>query len=182
LQPYLNVKQAYTQLNGAKKNLFERVIRVKSIEDDSITETRWIYEAKYSKREGFISISFSPSIVPYLQQLKSHFTSYRLSEVKKFKSSHAIRLYELTMQFKSTGWRIVELDWLKTALCVDDKYPRWAEFSRCVLNPSLSEITKHSPYKVTVKIIKKGRSVHKLKFKIEEKKIDHVDVDVDVCS
>ncbi len=43
------------------------------------------------------------SLGPYLSDLQSHFTSYHLTEVKSFKSSHAIRLYELLMQYKKNG-------------------------------------------------------------------------------
>lgn len=140
----INPKYAYDQLKAARANLFDRKIIIKK--GDEVDEMRWVYRAKYADGEGYIKLSFSPTIQPYLSQLKSHFTSYRLTEVKSFKSGHAIRLYELLMQFRKNGWYDESVEELKVIFGVEDNYPAWYEFRRWVIDPAVKEINTATNY------------------------------------
>ena len=165
----INPDSSYKQLKEARNNLYERSVRLKRLDNGEVWDIRWVDAVAYQDGEGYIKISFSEKIKPYLSELKSHFTTYRLAEIKNFKSGHAIRLYELLMQFKKTGWREVELEWFKNYFDMGDKYPRWADFRRWVIDPAMSEINKRSPYDVSYETIKKGRSIAKIKFFFGEK-------------
>ena len=157
LQWNIDETNAYRQLKEARSTLFERKIVLRRGERGR--DIRWIYDAEYADGEGYIKISFSPTVAPYLTELKKHFTSYRLAEIKKFRSSHAIRLYELLMQYRKSGWWSENLIRLKEMLGVDDKYPRWAEFRRRVLDPAVREINQSTNYVVDFNIKKRGRKV-----------------------
>jgi len=97
----LDERNAYEQLKQARKNLFERKITLR--DGNKGRDIRWVYDTEYADGEGYIKLSFSPTVAPYLSNLQKHFTSYHLTEVRSFKSSHAIRLYELLMQYKKMG-------------------------------------------------------------------------------
>ena len=165
----LSPKLAYKQLKEAKDNLYERSLRLKRIDTEEVWDIRWVDAVAYQDGEGYVKLSFSESIKPYLSELKGHFTTYRLAEIKHFKSGHSIRLYELLMQFRKTGWRETELDWLKKYLGVEGKYPRWADFRRWVIEPAIKEINKSSPYTVSFKTKKNGRAIEKVVFFFGEK-------------
>ena len=158
----INPKYAYEQLKEARQNLFDRKITIKG--DKGGRDIRWIYDAQYVDGEGYIKVSFSPTVKPYLTELKSHFTSYRLTEVKGFKSGHAIRLYELMMQFRETGWMDENLEDLKTIFGVSDNYPSWYEFKRNVIEPAIKEINKISKYSIRYELKKRGRKVTRVIF------------------
>ena len=154
---------AYEQLKEARQNLFDRVIRLRTA-DGEVDDLRWVYRAKYKDGEGYIKLSFSPTVAPYLTELKSHFTSYNLMEIRDFKSSHAIRLYELMMQFKSTGWMGENVVNLKEIFNVAEKYDRWSDFKKDVLEISVKEINKKTNYKIKYDLVRRGRKITHVNF------------------
>lgn len=159
----INPKYAYDQLKEARQNLYERNIRLRD-DNGKVTDLRWVYRATYQEGEGYITLAFSPDIKPYLTELKSHFTSYRLTEVKGFKSGHAIRLYELMMQFKKTGWFDESVEELKSVFGVSDNYPLWYDFKRKVIVPAVTEINEISNYNVKYETKKRGRKISRVTF------------------
>jgi plasmid replication initiation protein len=154
---------AYKQLKEARQNLFDRVIRLRTA-DGEVDDLRWVYRAKYKDGEGYIKLSFSPTVAPYLTELKSHFTSYHLMEISEFKSGHAIRLYELMMQYKETGWMKESVDGLKAMFNVADMYPSWYEFKRRVINTAVKEINAKTNYTIKYELVKRGRNVTHVNF------------------
>jgi len=159
----INPKYAYDQLKEARANLYDRSIRLRK-DDGEVEEMRWVYNSKYKDGEGYIKLKFSPDIKPYLSQLKSHFTSYHLTEVKSFKSGHAIRLYELLMQYKKSGWYDESVDDLKVIFGVEDNYPAWYEFRRWVIDPAVKEINTATNYLVKYETKKRGRTISRVAF------------------
>lgn len=159
----LDERNVYEQLKEARKNLYQRNIRIYN-EDGEVEDMRWVYNSKYKDGEGYIKLKFTPDIKPYLSNLKNHFTSYNLTEVKNFKSGHAIRLYELLMQFKINGWYNESVSKLKEIFGVEDKYPAWYEFRRWVINPAVKEINQATNYQVKYETQKRGRNISRVKF------------------
>ena len=84
-------------------------------------------------------------------------------------SAHAIRLYELLMQWGSRGWREVEIEWLKKTLMVDENYERLDNFKKRVIDVAVSQINEHSDLAVRYEQRKTGRTVSHLKFVFEPK-------------
>jgi len=158
----INETNAYMQLKEARANLFER--KIKMVINGEVDELRWVYRAKYADGQGYIKLSFSPDIKPYLSQLKSHFTSYRLTEVKSFKSGHAIRLYELLMQFKESGWYVENLHRLKEKFGVENNYDRWVDFKKNVIDIAVKEINLNTNYQVKYDAVRRGRKINQVKF------------------
>lgn len=158
----ISEKHAYKQLKDARNNLYERNIRLKK--NGKVTDMRWLDSASYVDGEGYISLSFTKKISPYLSELNGFYSSYRLMEVRNFKSGHAIRLYELMMQFKETGWMDESVGELKEIFGVADKYPSWYEFRRWVINPAVKEINAVTNYKLKYSTQKRGRNISRVKF------------------
>lgn len=159
----INPKYAYDQLKEARNNLYERSIRLRK-DDGEVEDLRWVYNAKYKDGEGYIKLKFSPDIKPYLSELGGYFTSYHLHEVKSFKSGHAIRLYELLMQFKKNGWFDEDLEALKGMFGVEDNYSRWVDFKKYVIDVSIKEINQSTNYIVEYKTKKRGRKISRVVF------------------
>ena len=174
----IDPKLAYKQLKEASVSLFQRSIVINDVNSGEVGNLRWIYKEINQDTVGYVKLSLSPDLLPYLTDLKGYFTSYRLLEVRDFKSSHAIRLYELLMQYKDTGWRQEKVVWLKNAFGVKDKYSRWAEFKRNVLDKSIKEINELSDYCVEPPILlRKGRTVHAVKFVFSKNSQVSIDFD-----
>ncbi|MQT78271.1 RepB family plasmid replication initiator protein, partial [Pseudomonas helleri] len=83
-------------------------------------------------------------MLPYLTELTKQFTKYALVDVAKMDSTHAIRMYELIMQWESVGRREISIDELREWFQLQDKYPSIKDFKLRVLHPAIAEINEHS--------------------------------------
>ncbi len=62
---------------------------------------------------------------------------------------HAVRIYELLMQYLSLGKREFELSELKEILSIADEYKVLADFKKRVLNTAVQQINEHSDIRVS---------------------------------
>ncbi|WP_147265096.1 RepB family plasmid replication initiator protein, partial [Acinetobacter baumannii] len=53
--------------------------------------------------EATVDLIFAPAVVPFITRLEEQFTKYELQQVSSLSSAYAIRLYELLIQWRSTG-------------------------------------------------------------------------------
>jgi len=90
--------------------------------------------------------------------------------VAKMTSAHAIRLYELLIQWDSTGTRTVEIEQLREMLQLEGRYPSIKDFKLRVLEPAVTQINEHSPLSLTWSQRKTGRKVTHLVFDYSPKK------------
>jgi plasmid replication initiation protein len=82
---------------------------------------------------------------------------------------HAVRLYELLVQYLSLGKREIEIDWLKESLQLSEAYPRIETFKRKVIDVSVDQINAHTDITTSYTQRKTGRNVTHLNFKIDAK-------------
>lgn len=164
----INDKNAYRDLEEATDNLYERSIDLINPSIEARARFRWVDSVTYYDGDGEVDICFTKHIKPYLQQLTTEFTTYRLLDIQRLDSAHSMRLYELLMQFSGTPypkkWRIDNTAELKKLFGVEDKYKRWVDFDRWVLRPSVKNINKSSNWHVKHTPIKKGRKIHQVRF------------------
>jgi plasmid replication initiation protein len=166
-------ENAYQALIEVTKSLFNRYVIIENPYPDrpkvKKLELRWISSIKHLPDDGKVIVRFSQDILPYLSEIKGSFTRYKLEHVGKMTCVYAIRLYELLMQWKSTGKREVEIDWLKKQLQLDDSYERMNNFKARVIDPAINDINKNSNYNVSWTQRKTGRRVTHLTFQFSEK-------------
>lgn len=164
----LDQKSAYKRLRKASADLYSRSVRIKGDHRNG-RNIRWLQAEEYSADEGRVTIVFSGEVLHYLTSLFDEFTKYDLLGVAGLKSTHSVRLYELSSQFKDTGWRYIPLDELREMFCLKDAYPRWQDLKKFVVDRACKEITAKSDLEVSYEIVKRGRSVHAIRLKIEDK-------------
>jgi len=167
-------KRAYLSLIEVAESLFHRYVvvdnpypekpRVKQL------KMRWLSSIKYLTDDGKIILRFSQDMLPYLSELKGTFTRYELKHVGNMTSIYGIRLYELLMQWRSTGKREIEIDWLKKQFQIEQLYPEMCDLKKRVIDPAVSDINTHSNYNVSWTQRKTGRRVTHLTFTFTEKK------------
>lgn len=164
---------AYQALIDVTKTLFDRYVVVDNPYPNrpKITSLKvhWISSIKYIPDEGKIILMFAQDILPYLSELKAVFTKYKLEDIGKMTSVYAIRLYELLIQWNSTGTREIELNWLKKKFQIEDSYERMSDFKKRVIDPAIKDINQHSNLEVQWQQRKTGRRVTHLIFNFTEK-------------
>ena len=164
---------AYRDLKAAAERLFDRYISVPYGPDGDarieVRKFRWVQEVIYREHEGVIQLRFSKPVLPYLNQLTRQFTTYHLRDVAKMTSNHAIRLYELIMQWRQVGERKVEVQWLKQAFQIEEKYKSIRDLKRFVIDIAVRQINEHSPMWIDWSQIKTGRQVTAIHFRFGNK-------------
>jgi len=168
-------KAIYSDLKQAVNHLYERSIVIEKQPNGcegptKKLKTRWIQSAVYSDDEGIIKLRFSKDIIPYLNQLNSHFTSYALAEVILLTSAHAYRLYELLIQYREMGKRSIAVEDLRRWLDLGDKYGAFYDLKKRVIDPAIQQINDKTPYKVEYSQKKSGRTITHLAFSFQKKK------------
>ena len=135
-------------------------------------KTRWVSAIGYKPRDARIELFFSKHIIPFLSELSSNFTQYKLEYILNFKSSHTIRFYEL---FKASmnSEIVLTIAQIKTHLQLENSYARMDRFQDGVIKPSIAEINKFTDITASYEAVKEGRRVVAFKFTfvcLEDKK------------
>ena len=167
---------AYEGLQDAVDRLFGRYFSYTSGAGNPV-KGRWVYRLEYKNGMGQIDVSF-PAEVIYMFTVfnkDNPFTTYDRKYIQQMTSVYAIRFYELFMQYRSIGNRTLELNEIKIMFQLDEKYDRIFDLKKRVVDVALEQINQHTDYTVTYEQVKRGRTVHALKFFFVPKKpvIEH---------
>ena len=174
------IKDIHARVEEAAKNLVGKRLDLSIGKEKEYVA--WFSHAKYVEGKGVINISFHKSLKPYLLQLKSRFTQYKINSIVKFKSSYSIRFYELLKSYEYLGngegfYREFSLAELKGFLGVDEgEYKNFGHLKCRIIEPSVKEINSYSDIFISsVDYIKEGRAIKRLKFVVEPKKNNVLD-------
>lgn len=164
---------AYKTLKTACDNLFDRRFSYQRYSDKGKVEqvkSRWVQSVVYAESDSYIKIKFADEVLPLITMLEKHFTSYELQQVSSLKSIHAIRLYELLIQYRTVGKLEISLSDLRLKLGIaDGKYPTMNNFKARVLDVGLQQINEHTDITVKYEQVKTGRTITGFKFLFKQK-------------
>jgi plasmid replication initiation protein len=174
---------AYEQIKKAADELVSRKIRIEKGESWLIMN--WLSSAEYVQGSGYVELRFEQKLKPYLLQLKGYFTQYQLENIVTFKSSYAIRLYELlkTEQFKAKHngqfQKIFEYSEIRALMGMNEtEYAFFKDFRVRVIDPAVREINTASNIAITqVDYPKTGRKISHIVFHCEPARQTRLDVD-----
>lgn len=170
-----NSKNMYLEIKNAAANLFERQVTLNRFPngegDRKILITRWVQSIEYDEAEGQVNLRFSKDIAPYLTNLSSHYTKYYLKDVAKLSSAHAVRIFELMMQWKSVGQATYSVEDLRSTLLLKNEYAKLSDFKKRVIDVAQQQINKYTPYNLQVDQKKSGRKITHFIFNFSQKSL-----------
>lgn len=152
---------AYEGLKSACDQLMNR--RATWRDGPKITKLAWVWKAVYHEREAWAEICFSPDMTPHLFMLGSKFVRYRLELARGLRSTYSVNLLRLLMSQKDTGFLAITLDDFRHAMEVPISY-EYKDIKRRVLTVAVRELAEKADLLIQFKEIKRGRSVHSLRF------------------
>jgi len=117
----------------------------------------WLSGVRYWDGEGLVRVKFGLDISEFLTGNLEQFTSIPLLELGRFRSTHAIRLYELMNQYKYTGYLKISLEDFRFSMGC--KYPDVRDLRKKVALVALKEINKQSRFDISFQQIKRGRTI-----------------------
>lgn len=134
--------------------------------------------------DDLVEIRFDQDIMPYLIDLRSHFTQFQISQLNGLRGKYAMILFQyLTMQLnmkkdqlkgryrpeKGVSWSLSVAD-LRKMTDTEKDYPQFERFDFRVLKQPLSEINGiFLPILCKYEKVKKGRKITEIKFFVRER-------------
>lgn len=106
-----------------------------------------------------IKFSFHETILPYLQNLiaDKNYTYYRILYILCMKSEYSIRLYEMLKAAEHMQIWHYDLKYLKEQLNCTDKYSRFGDFKKRVIDTAILEINEQTDISVSYSMYKNPR-------------------------
>jgi plasmid replication initiation protein len=179
--------------NALYKELREVALQIKSkplvinghIEpgDTNPTEliTSWFADVVIQPNgDGYIGVSISERLKPYLLQVKREFFRYRLAYVLHLRSGYAIRLYQWAKRWQYAGKRRISIDELRVVMGTVELTPKgnisktllalYKDFKKRALLPAVTEINQRTDIFVSFieNKIQGAKAVESLTFTISE--------------
>lgn len=155
-----NTKNAYRDLTNASTRLKRREVVI-SLGDNKTLLTEFVSGVLFDPDNSQVTLTFAEDILPYLTQLKSNFTKYKLVDISDLSSIHAIRLYELITYWIGTNSysKTLDLDDFRYQMGVAGKYKQFGQLRKSVIDKAIDEINKNTAYRVTA-TFRKVKNTH----------------------
>jgi hypothetical protein len=150
-------------------NIFEQP--ESATENNSWTRVQYIGSVKWSKETREFVYSFSKALTKKLYRPDQYAIIF-LEVQKKFKSEHALVLYEQCIRYQSNsnGSRWFSISEIKDLLALNNNcYEKFKQFNSRVIKPAIKEINDVSDICVAIEYKKLGKIVTDMKFLITQK-------------
>ena len=125
--------------------------------------------AEFYHKEDYIVLFINPFLNKLILNIRENYTKIKLQSAYKLRRYYSAKLYMMLRRFIDTGYRIDNLEDLKEKLGCRDKYNRFIDFERRVLQPSVNEINNKTDILVSYNKITEGKRITGIEFKIEPK-------------
>ena len=167
---------AYKQIKDAAESMFLRYLTMLSHDGRTKYKVRWLQDLGSNKLDGFIELNFSEKVRPFLLDLQSEFTQYKLSQACALRSIHSWRMLELLEKNKNytkdaMGFVSFEvsLDALHHMFEATPTYiSNFSLFRQNVINVGTTELIKKDNWLITWEAIKSGRKTKAIRFKYKK--------------
>jgi plasmid replication initiation protein len=123
---------------------------------------------KWNKNDSHLFVRFNPDFKHLLLDLKEKYVSYNLDEFISLDGRYSKRIYELMKSYRdedifknnrNTGYQFDYQDFRELIGVPTEKYKRWIDFSKYVLQKSIDEIKEKTDLLLMFTPIKRSRKV-----------------------
>ena len=111
-----------------------------------------------------VEVSINPKLEGILNGLTTEFSKFELSAFTSLRSTYAKTLFRLLMQYRSTGYYVVNIEEFRELLNIPDYY-KMGNIDQKVLKPAMKELNNYfEDLEITKIKAKKGNKIAKLEF------------------
>lgn len=154
----INSGSIYSEIERCVEALADAKIRISNQGEVKYGVYNLMSHAEYLDGRGVIRARFNEQMRPLLLELKERFTRYMLEQVMQLRSPYSVRMYELCKQYESLGHRRVSVDRLRGMLCLEDKYARFVDLRRNVIDRARDELEEKCDVYFSYDVEREGRS------------------------
>lgn len=166
----LKTNGQYGELQKITENLMRRVLKIHEPETGDVLQVSWLSSARYQKKKGSVLLRFDPGLKPYLLKLRGQFTKIEIIDTLKLKSIHAIRIFELLLQYSPLKVRKISIDDLRSYCGIEkEEYGLYAHLKSRIIERAKHEINAKTEYEVDYQEVKESRKVVSIEWTIKKK-------------
>jgi plasmid replication initiation protein len=158
----LTRQAGYQALSEASDSLFNQTLVIN--EGKGKRRLHWVSSVYYANDLTEIKIRFSNEIMPFLVELKERFTIITIDQIKQFKSSHTLRIYEWCKSHESQRGFEISVKEIRERLCLSDDY-RQDNIQTKIIKPAIAQINL-GDLVVSYEVVKQGIQVQGYKFAV----------------
>ena len=157
LEEKLGVKLNETRIKDLAKDILRKPLEIK--EKGKWIGCNWFSAFIYYTDAARFEFEISPTLTPYLLNLKEHFTTFNIEQAIKFSGKYTTRFYQFLIQaqHQQAKKRTFALEELYELLQLPPTFREYKHFKSKVLEPSLAEINAKSDIKAAYEPTKKLR-------------------------
>jgi plasmid replication initiation protein len=157
LEEKLGVKLNETRIKDLAKDILRKPLEIK--EKGKWIGCNWFSAFIYYTDAARFEFEISPTLTPYLLNLKKNFTAFNIEQAIKFSGKYTTRFYQFLIQaqHQQAKKRTFALEELYEILQLPPTLSRFDNFRLKVLEPSLAEINAKSDIKAAYEPTKKLR-------------------------
>lgn len=155
----------YATAKGITAELMSGIIEVES--KDGYEQYSLFSKARYSRKDGTITLKLNPDMTQFLLHLKRDFTQPLLRDFLHMRSPYSMAIWhlmqrEMHSRIPGTTEKVtfqLSLDELRQVTGCQDKFKQLVQYKTKVLDKALREIRDNCGIVITYENIKKGRTV-----------------------
>lgn len=138
--------------------------------ENSWGEFGFINGYEYDEKKDAFIVEASEKVHSMLRDyMKDGYTPINMQIWLSLRGSYAQRFYDFLRLWSGTKTIITyKIDELKELLMLEDKYPRYAEFKRRVVQPAITELNKTGYFNIEISENKVGRKVESIDFIVKD--------------
>jgi len=165
----LQGQSKYTELPKITRELKKKVFDIN--EGTDTIQVSWLGGVRYKHKEGILILQLEKNLKPYMLELNTLYTSYKLQNILNLKSKYSIRLYEILKSNLFKGQITIKLEELKNMTGAREKaYSIYNNVKSKVLLQAQKELSSKTDISFEFEELKTGRKVTALKFYIHSNK------------
>lgn len=159
-------------------------------DDGTYSTFSWVSEAEINEKNDTIVVLLSKSLKPYILDLNSRFTSYKLPMILRFTNKYSNMIFDLIYaQFKENGYPYgaerrypsgvyeISVEEMKQRVRtrkgnnneMTHQNINFADIKNHMINPAVEDINRFTDIMVSVEYIKNGRKVETILFNYRAK-------------
>ena len=140
-----NEKNAYPEMKRSAKELINKKLKIKTrtMTGHQTEIINWISTLKYETGQGYLKISFTPEIMPYLVAIKDRFTRYELKKTEGIRSIYSWRMLEFLTSWSKdkNGKREISITEFGEMIGQPENYKTGDTIAR-IIKPAIKELEK----------------------------------------
>ncbi|MGL4655727.1 MAG: replication initiation protein [Sarcina sp.] len=169
-----NDKKTIVGIKSILNSLMQETIFFKEIKDNGKNAIWGQYNLingfEYDDETDEFTVSTTARVCDLLRSyLEVGYTPINMENYISLRNSYAKRMYDLLRLWSGTKTKITyTLDELKEMLMLENKYSKYSDFRRKVIEPSIKELNESKMFEITYKENKTGRKVTSLDFFVKD--------------